>query len=248
MVASVLLLAGWQVVWSDEFAYSGLPDPKKWTYEVGFVRNKELQYYTVGDSKNARVENGNLVIECRKDPAMGNPISSASLITLGKASWLYGRIEVRAKVPAGLGSWPAIWMMGTDRSKVGWPKCGEIDIMEFVGHNPDKVHATVHFPSSDPSKRNASKGGNLTTLNPWGDFHVYSLEWFPDRLDFYYDDRKYFSVKNDGLETQGFRFDKPCYLLINLAFGGTWGAQKGVDESILPIRYLVDYVRVFRRK
>jgi beta-glucanase (GH16 family) len=246
MLTAAVILAARTLVWSDEFDYTGLPNPDKWTYEVGFVRNKEKQYYTVGDRRNARVEGGNLVIECRKDDVTGNPITSASLITLGKASWTYGRVEVRAKVPAGLGSWPAIWMMGTDRSKVGWPKCGEIDIMEFVGHNPDKVHATVHFPSSDPNKRNGSKGGNLTTLNPWSDYHVYTLEWFPNRLDFYFDDRKYFSVKNDGSETQGFRFDKPSYLLLNLAFGGTWGAQKGLDESILPLRYQIDYVRVYK--
>jgi beta-glucanase (GH16 family) len=244
----ILATAGWKLVWSDEFEKAGLPDPQKWTYEVGFIRNNELQYYTVGDQKNARVENGNLVIECRKDPKAGNPITSASMITLGKADWLYGRVEVRAKVPAGLGSWPAIWMMGTDRPKVGWPKCGEIDIMEFVGHNPDKIHATVHFPANEPGKLNASRGSNITTLNPWSDFHVYAVEWSRDRLDFYYDEKMYFSVKNDGSETAGFRFDKPCYLLINLAFGGTWGAQKGVDESVLPLKYLVDYVRIYQRK
>lgn len=245
---AAMLINPWTLVWSDEFDVDGLPDPKKWTYEFGHIRNEELQYYTVGKKENSRVEGGNLVIECRKEA--DGQITSASLITLGKASWRYGRFEMRAKVPAGKGTWPAIWMMGTDRPKVGWPYCGEIDIMEYVGFDPNKVHGTVHFPANDPARPkllNLSKGSNLTIDTPVADsFHVYAVEWSAEKLDFYFDGKMYFSFKNDGSESNGFKFDKEVYLLMNLAFGGTWGASKGVDMASLPAKYLIDYVRIYK--
>ena len=244
-VLAAAMLSPWTLVWSDEFNGSGLADSSKWTYEFGYVRNKELQYYTVGDSKNARQEGGNLVIECRKDE--GGKITSASLITLGKASWKYGRIEVKARIPYGQGSWPAIWMMGTDRPKVGWPKCGEIDIMENVGFDPNKIYGTVHWPDEAAAGKHGSKGGLVTSLSPWSDFHVYALEWSAQKLDFYYDDNKYFTFKNDGSLSNGFKFDKECYLLINFAFGGAWGGQRGVNEDALPLKYLIDYVRFYQK-
>ena len=164
---------GWRLVWSDEFDYTGLPDPKKWDYEEGFVRNNEAQYYTRARKENARVENGMLVIEGRKEKFPVPQASSggkgrqfadytaASLITLNKADWKFGRIEVRAKLPQGRGVWPAIWMLGSNIRQVGWPACGEIDIMEFVGHTPGFVHATVHFPEERQARllRQQTRGG-----------------------------------------------------------------------------------------
>lgn len=247
LIALALLApqTNWKLVWSDEFDKPGLPDPAKWSYETGYERNDEKQFYTEKRLENARVEKGKLVIECRKDNFDGKPITSASLVTWKKAGWLYGRIEVKAKIPTGKGSWPAIWMMGTDRDKVGWPKCGEIDIMENVGFAPDNIHATCHYPGPDGKHR--MNGTKIETKRPYGGFHVYAVDWFPDRLDFYYDDQKYFTFKNDG-SVDGWKFDKECYLLINLAFGGSWGGSQGIDESIFPLKYEIEYVRVYQKK
>ena len=251
---------GYRLVWADEFDYQGLPDPKKWDYEEGFVRNKELQYYTRGRQENARVENGVLVIEGRKehfetvrtDPnkpgAPGKPekaeYTAASLITLDKASWQYGRIEVRAKLPRGKGVWPAIWTLGTNIRKAGWPACGEIDIMEFVGHTPDKVHATVHWGKD--GKRHASQGKNIAVVAPWDDFHLYVVEWSADAMDFYFDKTCYHHYelkKADQGDANPFRM--PHYLLVNLALGGSWGGK--MDDSVLPQKFVVDYVRVYQK-
>jgi beta-glucanase (GH16 family) len=253
---------GYKLVWSDEFDYQGLPDPAKWDYEEGYVRNNEAQFYTRARQENARVENGVLVIEARKEhfkkpqsnANRGNKASSkqsaeyaaytaASLITLQRASWEYGRIEVRAKLPQGKGVWPAIWMLGDNITKIGWPACGEIDIMEFVGHTPNKVHATVHYRKDDQHK---SSGGQLTVTEPWVDFHVYAVEWTPERMDFFFDENRYqsFDVKSaDDRDQNPFR--QPQYLLINLALGGSWGGK--IDDSVLPQKYLIDYVRVYQK-
>jgi len=255
--------ADWRLVWSDEFDTPGLPDKAKWGYETGFVRNNELQFYTRDRRENARAENGCLVIEGRKERYAnpnyrpgGDPKKSrrttvefadytaASLITEGKASFLYGRVEVRAKLPQGKGVWPAIWMMGANRAAVGWPRCGEIDIMEFVGKEPDRVHATVHFAQDG---KHASKGGKLATPAPSNDFHLYAVEWFPDRMDFFFDEQKYFTFPLDDAGTGPDNpFRKPCYLLINLALGGSWGGP--MDDAGLPQPYLIDYVRVYEAK
>lgn len=253
--------ANWELVWSDEFDYTGAPDPAKWSYEVGFVRNQELQYYTEARPENARVEDGHLVIEARKE-TFPNPryqagsknwqqarenaeYTAASLITLGKASWQYGRIEVRAKLPQGKGVWPAIWMLGTDRGKIRWPACGEIDIMEFVGKQPDLIHGTVHFAGADGKHK--SSGSKTKTAAPYDDFHVYAIEWDEKRIDIFFDEQKYFSFDLDKANLpDGNAFRKPFYLLINYAVGGSWGGA--VDPAVFPSKYLIDYVRVYRRK
>lgn len=262
IAASFSQAADLRLVWSDEFDKPGLPDKSNWRYENGFVRNNELQFYTQDRRENARVENGMLVIEGRKErfpnpsyrPGMTNSArrgnaqfaeyTAASVTTEGKASFLYGRVEVRAKLPQGRGVWPAIWMMGTNRSEVGWPRCGEIDIMEFVGKEPNRVHANVHYHKDG---RHGSKGGKLATSAPYDDFHIYALEWNADRMDFYFDQQKYFTFDlNTVSEGQDNPFRKPHYLLINLALGGAWGGE--MDDSVLPQRYLIDYVRVYEAK
>jgi beta-glucanase (GH16 family) len=252
--------ADWKLIWSDEFNDPGQPDKTKWDYENGFVRNNELQFYTRDRRENARVEDGSLVIEGRKEK-FPNPsfrpgtnsqqnrkrgrefadYTAASLITFKKASFLYGRVEVCAKLPQGKGVWPAIWMLGTNHNLVGWPKCGEIDIMEFVGKEPNRVHATMHYAQDG---KHASKGGKLTTTAPYDDFHLYAMDWYPDRLDFYFDQTKYFTFQLDSAGTGPENpFRKPHFLIINLALGGSWGGP--MDDTVLPQKFLIDYVRVY---
>jgi beta-glucanase (GH16 family) len=251
---------GWKLVWSDEFDKPGLPDPTKWTYEVGFLRNREAQYYTRGRPENARIENGMLIIEARKEhfSIHATPLrrespgrrafaeyTSASLTTRGKASWTYGRIEARAKLPTGRGTWPAIWTLGSNIPTVRWPACGEIDIMENVGFDPDVIHANIHTPRYN-HVRGTNKGAKITVPKPSQDFHVYALEWYPDHLDMFVDGRKYFTFTNEGQGRDVWPFNQPQYLLLNLAIGGNWGGQKGIDDQGFPHRYYIDYVRVYQ--
>ncbi|HTJ78436.1 MAG TPA: glycoside hydrolase family 16 protein [Rariglobus sp.] len=237
---------GWKLVWADEFNYQGLPDATKWGYEEGFVRNNETQYYTKARLENARVEQGNLVIECRKEhfkPHGHAPVeyTAASLITLGKASWKYGRIEVRAKLPIGSGVWPAIWTLGTNISKVDWPTCGEIDIMECIGREPDVIHGTVHYALKGEHQ---SEADVLKTDTPSAAFHIYAIEWDADKIDFYFDQTKYHTFLIDKAGKAENPFRAPHYLLLNFALGA-WGGP--VDDAILPRKFLIDYVRVYQR-
>ena len=237
----------WELVWNDEFNYEGLADESKWNYESGFVRNREKQYYTKARPENARVEDGALIIESRKEKYAGGDYTSASLHTWHKAEWLYGRIEVRAKLPTGKGMWPAIWMLGVNRRQVGWPACGEIDIMENVGFDPDVIHANIHTKAYN-HKIGTNKGAKIRDKKPYEQYHVYAIEWFEDRIDFFFDDEKYFSFENEGKRNDAWPFDKPHYLILNAAVGGSWGGQKGIDDNIFPQKYDIDYVRVFRQK
>jgi beta-glucanase (GH16 family) len=235
----------WELVWSDEFDAPGAPDPAKWGYEVGKVRNHEAQCYTKDRRENARVEDGQLVIEARKESIEGAEYSSASLTTRGKASWTCGRIAVRAKLPKGRGVWPAIWTLGENIGDARWPRCGEIDIMEFVGHDPQVIHGTVHTEAFNHTIRTA-KGGSLRIDDPHDAWHDYVIEWTPTAIDFLVDERKYFSFANDGKGEADWPYGKPQFLLLNLAIGGSWGGQKGIDDAIFPQQLRVDWVRVYR--
>jgi beta-glucanase (GH16 family) len=248
----------WKLVWSDEFNYSGLPDPNKWDYEEGFVRNNEMQYYTRARLENAHVGHGVLTIEGRKE-AWKNPVytlgahdwqtarasaayTSACLVTRHKFSWTYGRIEVRAKLPAGKGVWPAIWLLGDNIDTMGWPACGEIDLMEYVGHTPQYIWGTLHYSHNG---EHASSGGKLLLTSPTTAFHKYAIEWSPERIDFFVDSTKYHAVALDvagsGADNP---FRKPQYLLINLALGGDWGGA--IDDTRFPQKYVIDYVRIYQ--
>jgi beta-glucanase (GH16 family) len=242
--------AGWELVWSDEFEYSGLPSAESWGYETGHIRNKELQYYT-NSLENVRVEDGQCIItallEAEGDSITPDSITSASINTLGKQEFLYGRLEIRAKIPSALGTWPAIWMMGTDIGDLGWPACGEIDIMENVGYDPDLIHANIHTKAYN-HVIGTNKGNRIEVKDPWSDFHIYALEWFDDHMDFFMDDSLYFSFENDGMvNNDTWPFDKTHYLLLNLAYGGSWGGQQGVDTGRLPVEYRIDYVRYYKK-
>lgn len=236
----------WRLVWSDEFDVDGLPDTSRWTYEEGFLRNNEAQYYTRARRENARVEGGHLIIEARKEPYRGAEITSASLTTQGRAAWTYGRIEVRAKLPTGRGTWPAIWMLGTNITEVDWPACGEIDIMENVGFDPDRVHSYVHTAAFN-HVIGTQKGSSLIIERPYDDFHIYAAEWYQDRIDFFVDGRTHFTFENTGGGPDEWPFDEPHYLILNLAIGGGWGGQEGIDDSIFPQQYVIDYVRIYKR-
>jgi beta-glucanase (GH16 family) len=234
----------WILQWADEFDGGPAPDPRIWSYEVGYVRNKEEQFYTSDRRDNARVENGRLMIEARRDGFEGHPITSASLHTAGKRPLRYGRIEVRAKIPTGRGTWPAIWTLGENRRDVGWPRCGEIDIMENVGFAPGVIHANIHTAAYNHT-RGTGRGSHIDAGRPWDAFHVYAVEWWPDRLEFFLDDTRYFVYRKERDDEAVWPFDQPHYLILNLAIGGAWGGQKGVDPGIFPVTYEIDYVRYF---
>ncbi len=238
----------WNLVWEDNFEKDGLPNKAIWNYEVGYIRNNEAQYYTDKRAENARVENGNLIIEARKDNWNGNEYTSASINTYGKKNILYGKIEVRAKLPTGKGTWPAIWMLGNSiQTRTNWPDCGEIDIMENVGFDPDVVHANIHTKSYNHTI-GTNKGNSMIVEKPYEEFHVYTLQWFEDRMEFYIDDTRYFEFKNEQTGFETWPFDQPHYLILNLAIGGGWGGQQGIDDSIFPQKYYIDYVKVYDAK
>jgi len=238
-----------QLVWSDEFNGTGLPDPDKWSYEKGYVRNREMQYYTVNRVENAEQRDGHLVITARNDSALIDgeirPVTSASVISKGKGDWKYGRVEVRAKLPSCLGSWPAIWMMPTKSVYGGWPKSGEIDMMEHVGYEPDKIYFNLHTGKYNHTI-GTGRGTSVDCPDPDKEFHVYAIEWFEDHIDWFLDDRKVFTIQNDGEGWESWPLDQTFYLILNFAFGGAWGGQKGVDPEALPQEYFIDYVRVFQ--
>jgi len=234
------------LVWADEFNGTGLPDASKWGYEVGFVRNNEKQYYTLNRTQNVRQEEGNLVIESLKEDFQGANYTSGSINTLGKKSFEGDiRIDVCAKLPRGKGIWPAIWMMGTNIKQVGWPKCSELDIMEFVGHTPDKVFGTLHWwdIAAMNEDKHLSKGSSLMIKDLHTAFHVYSLERKGNIISLFIDGKNYltFSAPATAYEKT---FTGPLYLLLNTAIGGSWGGD--IDDSIFPQKFLIDYVRVYK--
>lgn len=240
-------LPGWQLKWADEFDRPGQPDPAKWSYESGLLRNNEKQYYTENRRENSRVENGHLVIEARQEPMKGGEFTSASLITKGHAEWTYGRIEVSAKLPTARGTWPAIWMLPNDIGKVRWPLCGEIDIMEHVGHEPAKIHGTLHSETYNHTK-GTQRGSTLMVATFGSDFHTYSMEWSAERIVMHVDGKPYANFdKKPGDTAAEWPFNKPFYLILNLAIGGAWGGQKGIDQAAFPQRMEIDYVRFYQK-
>ena len=240
----------WQLVWSDEFDGTAL-DLSKWEFEVNAHGggNNELQYYI---TNNVRVSGGLLTIEARKEHYTGSggtrEYTSARIRTRGKGDWLYGRFDIRAKLPKGKGIWPAIWMLPTDQSYGGWPHSGEIDIMELLGHDPKKVHGTLHYSDA---KSHRSKGTNfvLGSRSFADDFHLFRFEWEPVAMRWYVDGHLYQTLTNWQSRTKPFPapFDQRFHLLLNLAVGGNWPGNPDANTAF-PQAMTVDYVRVYRRQ
>ena len=235
------------LVWSDEFNTPGLPDSTKWDYEVGEIRNNELQYYTSNRIENARIEDTVLVLEARKENYEGANYTSASIISKNRGDWKYGKIEISAKVPAGKGTWPALWMLPTNNEYGEWAKSGEIDIMEYIGVEPQNIFYTAHFQGTGTSGHASSGSGATSQIqNPWEKFIKFSLIWTPDKIEWYANDVKFHTYAKPADDYRRWPFDKEFYLILNLAYGGTWGGYDGVDDSKLPHKFLVDYVRVYQ--
>lgn len=208
--------------------------------------NNEAQYYASGRKENAWVSDGVLRITALKEPMEGRSYTSARLITKGKGDWLYGRFEIRAKLPTGRGTWPAIWMLPTDWEYGDWPKSGEIDIMENVGYDPDTIVGSSHTEKYNHAI-GTQKNAKIACPDCYKAFHVYALEWEEDEYRLYVDDQLYFTFKNEGIGYEVWPYDKRFHILLNLAIGGNWGGQKGIDDSLFPHVFEIDYVRVYKK-
>ncbi len=228
----------WELKWADEFNYTGLPDESNWVNEVGFIRNNELQYYTPRRIENAEVRDGNLMIIGRKEPYGTAGFTSASITTDGKHSWKYGKIEARIKLPEGQGLWPAFWMLGQNIHEVGWPRCGEIDVMEHI-NNGKILYGTLHWHN----EKHVSSGSNTpcdVTM-----YHNYAVEWDSLSVKWYLDGIQYHEVSIADSLNSTEEFHLPHYIILNLAIGGDW--PKNPDETTLfPDTVFVDYVRVWQ--
>lgn len=234
---------GMELVWSDEFDGDELNEDN-WTFAIGNGDwgwgNNELQYYT---EKNAVVQDGYLTITAKEENKGTQNYTSARINSLGKQEFQYGRIDIRATMPFGQGMWPALWMLGSNIEAAGWPTCGEIDIMELVGHEMEKIHGTVHFGQT--VNVHQYQGGAMelkVNETTWDQFHVYSIVWEEDKIEWYFDDQKYFEWTK-GLEH--YPFNAPFHFIINMAVGGTWPGSPDA-RTHFPQQMLVDYVRVFQ--
>ena len=224
----------YNLLWSDEFDGSTV-NLNKWTFDPGAGQNGEREYY---QSSNAAVTSGNLVISAKKETVSGMPYTSSRLNTSGKFSVAYGRIEARIKIPAGLGLWPAFWMLGQNFPTVGWPQCGEIDIMEHVNAD-NKFYGTIHWDNNG----HAQFGGQTTATT--ADYHVYAVEWDSSSIKWYVDDTLYNTANiKDNINNTG-AFQKPFFVILNLAVGGDFPGYT-IDETKLPANMYVDYVRVYQ--
>ncbi len=232
-------------VWEDDFNSGSVADPAKWTFETGGGGwgNNELEYYTNG--ANSTVSGGNLTIQAKKESFSGRNYTSSRMITRGKGDWLYGRFEVRAKLPKGRGTWPAIWMLSSDNVYGGWPASGEIDIMEHVGFDQDKVHFSIHTSAYNHT-RGTQKTSVKTVAGASDNFHVYRVDWTPYAVRGYIDGTQYFEFVNGNTGFTTWPFNKKFFLILNVAVGGDWGGAQGVDDSVFPASMVVDYVKVYK--
>ncbi len=238
-----------KLIFNDEFDYEGLPDPRYWGYEVGYVRGGEMQYYTEARAENAYVTGGCLNLTVRNDnwvddSGKSHAVTSASVTTQDKVKFTYGRIDVRAKVPSVLGSWPAIWLMPNDSRYGAWPNSGEIDIMESVGHAKDIVYFTAHCAEQNGGSNAYHKSSYVANCHT--EFHTYSLIWNEKRLEWLVDNKRKFAVMNNAPTWRGWPYNFDFYVILNYAFGGSWGGQQGVDLTALPSTFQIDYVRIYQ--
>ena len=234
------------LVWCDNFDQRQTIDASCWSFETGYVRNNERQYYTQSRPQNCRILNNQLVIEARREAYRGYGYTSASVTTKNKKSFLYGRLVIRAKFPTGRGIWPAIWTLGCNIDSVGWPMCGEIDVMENVGYDPLRVHANIHTGAFN-HETESNLGSSIILNNPTTTFHDYSIEWSDTKIEFFVDEHKYFTFQKDkDYSAAQWPFDEPHYLILNLAVGGFWGGKEGVDDTIFPQQFVIDSVKYYQ--
>ena len=242
---------GYELHWNDEFNNDSL-DKRFWNVELmgPGANNNESQSYT-NSINNISLNNGYLYIRAKKDNPF-NPnqpgYTSGRINTKDKAEQQYGLWEIRAKLPQGTGTWPAIWMLNSNITSIGWPNCGEIDILEHVGYDPDNAFFSIH---------NANLYGNVGGTNQQGiyylngletDFHTYSVEWDSTRIRGFVDGNLYFNYNKSGSSNyNSWPYDSPFFLIINLAIGGEWGGQQGIDNSIFPASFIIDYARMFKK-
>jgi beta-glucanase (GH16 family) len=247
-VATAPVDSGWSFattpVWADEFNYTGTPDTSKWTYDLGGGGwgNSELEYYTDSLS-NVSVGNGLLTITAKKQSLGGMNYTSARIVSKGAGSICYGRIEVRAQLPSGVGTWPAIWMLPDNYAYGPWPASGEVDIMEMVGFSPNNVHFSAHNSTYYAGNAKTSTDSIPTASTA---FHLYREDWTPYAIRGYYDNTLVFTYVNNGGGSAVWPYNQTFHLLMNIAVGGSWGGLDGVDDSAFPTTMQVDYVHFFK--
>ena len=241
-----LTYTGYTLAWSDEFSAASL-DLAVWNQEIGNNNgwgNNELEYYT-NSLKNVFQSNGNLIIEARKEPMSGFNYSSARLTTQNKKNFKFGRIDIRAKLPVGKGIWPALWMLGANISTVGWPACGEMDIMELIGTYPARVSGTMHWKNSGGTHASMGSNYSLSSGDYSQQFHVFSMVWAQDIIKCYVDDQLYLTVTNADVGASNYPFNANQFFIFNVAVGGAWPGSPDATTAF-PQRMFVDYVRVFQ--
>ncbi len=252
LLPEFVLAQDWELIWSDEFETDTL-DQDNWSYQYGTAAsegltgwgNNELQYYTDRE-ENIFIEDDKLHIVAKPEIYGGMDFTSARIRSKNKADFRYGRFEARAKLPKGQGLWPAIWMMPTDDVYGGWPKSGEIDIMELVGHEPDVVHGTVHYGPDWPDNRHTGGRYELDEGTFNDGFHTFAIEWIPERIRWFVDDQFFFQVTPDNLSPHRWPFDQYFHFIMNVAVGGDWpGRPDGTTE--FPQEMVIDYVRVYKQ-
>ena len=228
-----------KAIWSDEFNVDGAPDATKWAFDIGTGDwgwgNNEAQYYT-NRPENVKVLNGKLIITSIKESYLGSNYTSARIKTQGKFSFKYGKVEMKAKLPLGGGTWPALWMLGNNIPTSGWPACGEIDIMEHVGNTQNKIYGTLHYPNFSGGNA-VSRSTNIT--NASSEFHIYALDWRADAIKFYVDGNLFHTFTNNS----SLPFNQNFFLIINCAMGGNFGGV--IDPTFTSSTFEVDYIRVF---
>lgn len=231
-----------KLIWEENFNGKQL-DETVWNFELGNGcpnncgwGNNEKQLYT---NKNHSLKEGNLIIKIEKE---ATHYTSTRITTAGKKEFRYGRMEARAKIPIGKGIWPAFWMLGSNIGKVGWPQCGEIDILEYVGREPDMVYTSLHTQDSHGNTINSKK---TSFPNIEEGFHVYAIEWTKEKIEFFVDDQLVYTFAPEVKDGNTWPFDQPFFFIVNVAVGGNFGGHD-VDNSIFPQEYLIDYIRVYQ--
>jgi beta-glucanase (GH16 family) len=237
---------GYHLAWSDEFDGNSLNE-QNWNFEIGGsgFGNHELEYYT-SRSQNLFVSNGNLIIEARQESYGGNNYTSARINSSNKQQFTFGRIDMRAKLPVSKGMWPALWMLGSNYSSAGWPGCGETDIMELIGTNPKQVVSSIHWKQGDGSEGTYNNSYSLSTQDFSQQFHVFSLIWAQDSVQFLIDDQVFETTGSKNVSSGTYPFNSPFFFIFNVAVGGDWPGPPD-NTTVFPQRMFVDYVRVFQK-